>query len=67
LQQVALNLILNAVDAMSSVEAGPWQLVISTEETQAHVLVKVCDSEPGIDPEISIAFSRRSTPPSPAE
>jgi C4-dicarboxylate-specific signal transduction histidine kinase len=51
LQQVALNLILNAVDAMSSVEAGSRELVISTEETQAHVLVKVCDSGPGIDPE----------------
>jgi C4-dicarboxylate-specific signal transduction histidine kinase len=51
LQQVALNLILNAVDAMSSVEAGPRDLVISTEEAQAHVLVKVCDSGPGIDPE----------------
>jgi signal transduction histidine kinase len=51
LQQVALNLILNAVDAMSSVEAGPRELVISTEETQAHVFVKLCDSGPGIDPE----------------
>jgi C4-dicarboxylate-specific signal transduction histidine kinase len=51
LQQVALNLILNAVDAMSSVEATPRELMISTEETQAHVLVKVCDSGPGIDPE----------------
>jgi C4-dicarboxylate-specific signal transduction histidine kinase len=51
LQQVALNLILNAVDAMSSVEAAPRDLVISTEETQAHVLVKVCDCGPGIDRE----------------
>src|SRR5580698_4664671 len=51
LQQVALNLILNAVDAMSSVEATPRELMISTEETQAHVLVKVCDSGPVIDPE----------------
>jgi signal transduction histidine kinase len=36
---------------MSSVEATPRELMISTEETQAHVLVKVCDSGPGIDPE----------------
>jgi C4-dicarboxylate-specific signal transduction histidine kinase len=51
LQQVVLNLILNAVDAMSSVETGARELVISTEKAQAHVLVRVCDSGPGIDPE----------------
>jgi C4-dicarboxylate-specific signal transduction histidine kinase len=51
LQQVALNLILNAVDAMSSVEAGARELVISTEKAQTHVLVKVCDCGPGIDAE----------------
>jgi PAS domain S-box-containing protein len=50
-QQVVLNLMLNAVDAMSSVAAGPRELVISTEETRAHVLVRVSDSGPGIDPE----------------
>jgi PAS domain S-box-containing protein len=51
LQQVVLNLALNAVEAMASVEARARQLLISTEETQAQVLVKVCDSGPGIDPE----------------
>src|SRR6266508_5280653 len=34
LQQVVLNLILNAVEAMSTVEAGPRELLISTEQTQ---------------------------------
>jgi C4-dicarboxylate-specific signal transduction histidine kinase len=34
LQQVVLNLILNAVEAMSTVEAGPRELSISTEQTQ---------------------------------
>jgi C4-dicarboxylate-specific signal transduction histidine kinase len=52
LQQVALNLILNAVEAMGSVEAGPRELLISTEQTQGNgVLVTVRDSGPGIDPE----------------
>jgi C4-dicarboxylate-specific signal transduction histidine kinase len=51
LQQVVLNLILNAVEAMSSVEAGPRELLISTEQTQTgDVLVAVRDSGPGIDP-----------------
>jgi C4-dicarboxylate-specific signal transduction histidine kinase len=52
LQQVALNLILNAVDAMSSVEAGIRELVVSTERVQtSSVLVGVRDSGPGIDKE----------------
>jgi len=52
LQQVVLNLILNAVEAMSSVEAGPRELLISTEQSQiGGVLVSVRDSGPGIDPD----------------
>ena len=52
LQQVVLNLILNAVEAMSTVEAGPRELSISTEQTETgDVLVSVRDSGPGIDPD----------------
>jgi PAS domain S-box-containing protein len=52
LQQVALNLVLNAVEAMGSVEAGPRELLISTERSQENgVLVAVRDSGPGINPE----------------
>jgi len=52
LQQVVLNLILNAVEAMGSVEAGTRELLISTEQNQAMgVLVAVRDSGPGIGPE----------------
>jgi signal transduction histidine kinase len=51
LQQVVLNLILNAVEAMSSVEADERQLLITTEQSEANgTLVGVRDSGPGIDP-----------------
>jgi signal transduction histidine kinase len=45
-----LNLILNAAEAMSSVEEGARELLISTEHDRAGVLVAVRDSGPGIDP-----------------
>jgi PAS domain S-box-containing protein len=52
LQQVILNLVLNAVEAMSALEAGRRELLISTEQTEGNgVLVAVRDSGPGIDPE----------------
>ena len=54
LQQVVLNLILNAVEAMGSVEAGARDLSISTERDYTpfltEVLVVVRDYGPGIDP-----------------
>ncbi|MBV9115525.1 MAG: PAS domain-containing protein, partial [Hyphomicrobiales bacterium] len=51
LQQVLLNLMLNAVEAMASVEAGPRELLISTEQDHTGVIVAVRDSGPGIAPE----------------
>ena len=52
LQQVVLNLVLNAVEAMSSVEKGSRELSISTKEGQTgDIVVAVQDSGPGIDPE----------------
>jgi C4-dicarboxylate-specific signal transduction histidine kinase len=51
LQQVILNLVLNAVEAMQSVAADQRHLLISTEQIQANsTLVAVRDSGPGIDP-----------------
>jgi PAS domain S-box-containing protein len=50
-QQVVLNLILNAVEAMNSVEADERELLISTDQSEANgTLVAVRDSGPGIDP-----------------
>jgi PAS domain S-box-containing protein len=52
LQQVILNLILNAVEAMSSVKDGTRELSISTEPSQTGgILVDVRDTGPGIDPQ----------------
>ena len=51
LQQVLLNLILNAIEAMGSVEAGARDLSISTAQDHTGVRVAVEDSGSGIDPE----------------
>jgi signal transduction histidine kinase len=49
LQQVVLNLVLNATEAMSGIE-GARELLISTEQGHLGSLVAVRDSGPGIDP-----------------
>jgi PAS domain S-box-containing protein len=52
LQQVMLNLIINAIDAMSAVDVGPRELTITTViDEPGAVLVTVCDSGPGVDRE----------------
>jgi signal transduction histidine kinase len=51
LQQVVLNLMLNALEAMGSVEAAPRELLISTRQDHTGILVAVHDSGPGIHPE----------------
>ncbi len=51
LQQVMLNLIINAVEAMGSVRDGPRELLISTGQAEpGGVLVMVRDSGPGLAP-----------------
>jgi PAS domain S-box-containing protein len=51
LQQVILNLIINAIEAMSGRGVGPRQLRITSEKDgSGSVLVAVSDSGPGLDP-----------------
>jgi PAS domain S-box-containing protein len=52
LQQVILNLLINAAEAMSGMSEGPRELLISTAMTDSEgVLVAVRDSGPGLAPE----------------
>jgi C4-dicarboxylate-specific signal transduction histidine kinase len=52
LQQVILNLIKNAVEAMSVASEGPRELLVSSGKDESKgVLVAVRDSGPGLDPE----------------
>jgi C4-dicarboxylate-specific signal transduction histidine kinase len=51
LQQVILNLIVNAIEAMGGIDEGTRELRINTERAAAGgVLVTVRDSGPGLDP-----------------
>jgi signal transduction histidine kinase len=48
LQQVILNLILNAIEAMNQIAAGPRDLIISSANTDSNgILISVQDSGPG--------------------
>jgi hypothetical protein len=52
LQQVMLNLVLNAIEAMASSDDGVRELVISTELNPSEgLVVAVGDSGPGVAPE----------------
>jgi C4-dicarboxylate-specific signal transduction histidine kinase len=53
LQQVMLNLIVNAIEAMTSIDEKERELVVSTEANPAEgLLVAVADSGPGVDFEV---------------
>jgi PAS domain S-box-containing protein len=52
LQQVILNLVINAIEAMSAMSEGPRELLISTSKSESDgVRVAVYDSGPGVAPE----------------
>ena len=52
LQQVLLNLIINAIEAMSGVDDGPRELAVQSDPDAAPgVRVTVRDSGPGLDPQ----------------
>jgi PAS domain S-box-containing protein len=51
LQQVILNLMMNAIEAMSAVSEGPRGLWVSSERVESgDILIAVRDSGPGLDP-----------------
>src|SRR5208337_1589720 len=53
LQQVILNLILNAIEAMSALREGLRELLITTSMTESgDVLAAVCDTGPGLAPAV---------------
>ncbi|MGF6918479.1 ATP-binding protein [Paraburkholderia sp. 40] len=52
LQQVLLNLVINAIEAISGASDGAREVLVSTGKADAGcVLVAVCDSGPGFSPE----------------
>jgi C4-dicarboxylate-specific signal transduction histidine kinase len=52
LQQVILNLMINAIEAMSGAGEGPRELLVrSVKDESQGVLISVQDSGPGLDPE----------------
>ena len=51
LQQVMLNLIINAIEAMTGISDGSRQLLIETKKASDEVLVTVQDSGVGLNPD----------------
>jgi len=51
LQQVILNLVINAVESMSAADESPRELLVSSAQNETkHVLLMIRDSGPGLDP-----------------
>jgi PAS domain S-box-containing protein len=51
LQQVLINLVINAIQAMADIVDNPREVLIeSREDKEGHVVVAVQDCDPGIDP-----------------
>ena len=53
MKQVLLNLILNAIDAMSSIGEGERELLVRSSSGHDCVLIQVCDSGRGVDPDLA--------------
>lgn len=53
LNQVFMNLLTNAIQAMNSVKAGKEKkIIISTERRNEHVVIRIADTGPGIPEEV---------------
>jgi hypothetical protein len=67
LQQLIINLVINAIEAMQSVTDRPRELVIRSGQDETHrVLVSVADCGVGISPVTRTGCSTPSSPPNPA-
>ena len=67
LQQVVVNLAVNGMEAMTSLQERERVLIVRTERDQSdRILVAVADAGIGIDPRNSTEFSSHSIRPSPA-
>jgi C4-dicarboxylate-specific signal transduction histidine kinase len=53
LQQVVLNLLINAMDATANVADGVRRVEVRTVATNSHVCVTVCDTGVGLSPEVA--------------
>lgn len=51
IQQVLLNLVMNAVEAMAEVKDRPCTITITTSNAEGRVLVEIADTGSGIEPE----------------
>ena len=65
LQQVMLNLVMNAIEAMGTGGERPRELLISTRNIEDQVQVTVEDSGPGLDPNTMARILSLSTQRSP--
>jgi two-component system, LuxR family, sensor kinase FixL len=53
IQQVVLNLVHNAIEALAETVAGLREIVVSTAQRDSHVEISICDSGPGLAPGIA--------------
>ena len=48
IQQVVLNLVRNAIEALAETIAGLREIIVSTARTDDHVEISICDNGPGV-------------------
>jgi len=53
IQQVILNLVRNAIEALAETAAGLREVIVRTAEADGHVEISISDSGPGLSPSIA--------------